>query len=82
MKKTVQIIMVVLASALFLMASVAWAKPGSKAQCKKDCDIAKQSLLKACDKNKDPKVREKCKTMGSKKVMEECMSRCQQGRKK
>lgn len=82
MKKTAQIIMVALASALFLVASMAWAKSGSKAQCKKDCNIAKQSLLKACDKNKDPKVREKCKTLGSKKVMEECMSRCLKGGKK
>ncbi len=82
MKKTFQTIMVVLASALFLMAATAWAKGGSAAQCKKDCGIAKESLLKACDKNKDPKVREKCKTLGSKKIMEECMSRCRKGRKK
>jgi hypothetical protein len=81
MKSPVRIIMMVLAAALFAVASFAWAQPTQRgssnyARCIKGCDMAKATLLRACNKNKDPAVKKQCKTMGTKKLMSECRSRC------
>lgn len=85
MKSPAKIIMVFLAAALFVVASIAWAQPAQRGssnytRCMKGCGMAKATLLRACNKNKDPAVKKQCKTMGTKKLMKECRTRCKKSK--
>ncbi len=85
MKSPAKIIMVFLAAALFVVASIAWAQPTQRgssnyARCMKGCNMARATLLRACNKNKDPAVKKQCKTMGTKKLMKECRARCKKSK--
>ncbi len=73
------LLIVVSLATVLMFAFSTTALAGKKAKykrCIKGCDMAKTQLLKACDKNQDANVRQKCRTLGVKKLKEECYSRC------
>ncbi len=78
MKKTLDVVLVLLVAILFLAGSTALARKRSNdyKDCIKGCNIAKTSLLKACGKMTDPVAKKKCRTVGVKKLKEACHSRC------
>lgn len=80
MKKRLSVIFVLLVAALFLTGSSALARKGKKQnryqRCTRGCNLAKTHLLKACEKADTPDAKKKCRTVGTKKLEEECMARC------
>lgn len=65
-----------------LAAATATAK--KKRDCIGDCKRVQEFMLKSCEQIKTKKGREKCRTLGPKKVMDECMKQCKnyKGKKK
>jgi hypothetical protein len=80
MKKRLSVIFVLLVAALFLASPFASARKSKKMnryqRCTRGCEMAQTHLLKACEKFDTPDARKKCRTVGTKKLQEECMSRC------
>jgi len=84
MKRTLHFVMVILSAAILLVGLSAQAKKGSSSsykRCIKGCNLAKEQLLKACEKADTAKARKKCRTLGTKKLQEECVMRCKRREK-
>ena len=64
------------------LAQTAMAK--KKRDCVGDCKRVQEFMLKSCEQIKTKKGREKCRTLGPKKVMDECLKQCKtyKGKKK
>ncbi len=82
MKRSILIVLSLATILMFALSSSVLAKNKAKyKRCVKGCDMAKTQLLKACDKNQDSNVRQKCRTLGVKKLQEECYARCKKRNK-
>jgi hypothetical protein len=82
MNKGILAIGAILAGTFLLTSAPAEARPKKGEtgyqRCMNGCDLAKTHLLKACEQADTAEAKQKCRTLGVKKLEEECVSRCKE----